>query len=325
MRIGPLFSVVIPTVNRVESLATAVGSALDCGEHGSVEVIVVPNGEGDSWRIALADHLENPMVRVLPISAANANMARNHGLRHARGDFVRFLDDDDFLIPDGARKQHEIILRDGLDLAAGSMEARKSDGTFVRRYPSHCSDDFCEDVASPHQYFLVHSLVFRTALAQSIPWDEEDPFFHEQLWHIALCAEQELRWDRVDDTVGVWVQHGGSRTSMMHGVHNHRYAVAIHLCGLAEALEKNNRLTAGRRSAIAGGIWSCMYPAFALHPVLWTSLAGKARSLDPRARPAQRLFNSVPTRNINPLAVYVLLYPLIAILAAGRVLRRSFL
>jgi hypothetical protein len=167
--------------------------------------------------------------------------------------------------------------------------------------------------------------VFRTSLAQSVPWDGEDTFFHEQLWHIAVCAKQDFRWGWVEETVGEWVQHDGSRTSMMHGVHHHRYAVANHLCGLAEALEKSNRLTAGKRQAIAEGIWSCMYPAFALHPVLWTSMARKAGSLDPRARPAQRLFNAAPTRNMNPLAVYALLYPLIAILAAGRLLRRSFL
>lgn len=325
MQIHPLLSVVIPTVNRVESLAVAVRSALECGEQGSIEVIVVPNGDGDSWHTALTDCLENPDVRVLPIGTANANMARNHGLRHARGEFIRFLDDDDFLIPEGAGKQHELIRTDGLDLVAGGIEARKPDGTLLRRYPAHFTDDFCEAVASPRQYYLVHSLVFRTSLVQSIPWNEQDPFFHEQLWHIAICAKQELRWGWVDETVGVWNLHGGSRTSMMHGLHSHRYAVAEHLYGLAEELRKLDRLTPRRRSAIAGGIWSSMYPAFALHPVLWTSLAGKAGSLDPHARPAQRLFNSVLTRSMNPLALYVLLYPLIAILAACRLLRRAYL
>jgi len=210
------------------------------------------------------------------------------------------------------------MLEGGFDLVVGRIEARGPRGGLLRTYPARRCDDFCESVASPRHYLLVHAPVFRTELARRRPWDEGDPFSHERLWHLALCADGEIRWGWLEEPVGIWNHHAGGRISTSHGLHDHRIAVARGLAGLARTLEAQGRMTPGRRTALAEGIWSLLYPVFPIHPVLWTRMARRARRLDPAARPIQRPWVLPGLRAVSPLALSFALSPVM--LAA--VLRR---
>ena len=99
-----LVSVVIPTRNRWALLARALASVL--GQQGAeLEVVIVDEGSTDETPARLAA-LTDERVRVLrndsPTGVANA---RNRGIEAAGGDWVAFLDDDDFWAPDKIRSQ----------------------------------------------------------------------------------------------------------------------------------------------------------------------------------------------------------------------------
>lgn len=87
---------VIPTVGRPE-LARAVQSVLDqtCTT-GDFEVIVV----NDSGRpLAYADWQESDRVTVIDTNQRERSFARNTGASIAKGEYLHFLDDDDWLLP----------------------------------------------------------------------------------------------------------------------------------------------------------------------------------------------------------------------------------
>ena len=88
-------SVVIPTVGRPRYVVELVRSLLD-GDVAPDEVIVVDNRPADpATKQALdRDFADEPRVRYLAEPVAGASLARNTGLRAARGDLVAFLDDD---------------------------------------------------------------------------------------------------------------------------------------------------------------------------------------------------------------------------------------
>ena len=64
---APLLSVIIPTHNRPQYLPRAVESALQAAPNGNVEVIVVPNGGDETWKISLATLLKDKRIIVSPI------------------------------------------------------------------------------------------------------------------------------------------------------------------------------------------------------------------------------------------------------------------
>jgi len=105
-----LVSVVIPTYKRAEGLLRAVNSVLT-QSYSNIEVIVVDDNNPDTvWRKETSSKMslfaENPHVKYLMHDRnINGSAARNTGLNHAKGDFVCFLDDDDFFYADKIKKQ----------------------------------------------------------------------------------------------------------------------------------------------------------------------------------------------------------------------------
>jgi glycosyltransferase involved in cell wall biosynthesis len=89
-------STIIPTVGR-SSLSRAVKSVLEQNfDKDEFEVIVV-NDSGDS--LEPAEWMNSPQVRILQTQRHNRSVARNTGAAIARGKYLHFLDDDDWMLP----------------------------------------------------------------------------------------------------------------------------------------------------------------------------------------------------------------------------------
>ncbi|MFC3719504.1 glycosyltransferase family 2 protein [Deinococcus metalli] len=95
----PLISVVIPTYNRPELLRErALQSALN-QTYPNVEIIVVLDGQ-DGKTPAMLEAV-GPQVTLVALSEqGGVSAARNAGVRHSRGEWIAFLDDDDEWRPD---------------------------------------------------------------------------------------------------------------------------------------------------------------------------------------------------------------------------------
>ncbi|MDX2379937.1 MAG: glycosyltransferase family A protein [Acidimicrobiia bacterium] len=89
----PLLSIVICTFNRAERLGDLVGQLLadqDC----NYEILVVDDGSTDDTKAVVAA-FDDPRVRYEYQVNGGLSVARNTGLRQARGELVAFVDDDD--------------------------------------------------------------------------------------------------------------------------------------------------------------------------------------------------------------------------------------
>lgn len=93
------FSLVVATRGRSLELATLFDSLLAQGEP-AIEVIVVDQNGDDRLLPVIARYTPQLSLRHLRSPIANANNARNLGLRHAAGSLISFPDDDCWL-PDG--------------------------------------------------------------------------------------------------------------------------------------------------------------------------------------------------------------------------------
>lgn len=96
----PLVSVIIPYYSHGRHLHQAVHSALRAYS-GPKEILIVNDGSAETKAHV---YLENaaaiaPEVRIITQQNLGLSSARNTGIAEARGDFVQFLDSDDFLLP----------------------------------------------------------------------------------------------------------------------------------------------------------------------------------------------------------------------------------
>ncbi|HVI30549.1 glycosyltransferase family A protein [Phenylobacterium sp.] len=95
---APFFSVVVPTYNRGHLISYTIRSVL-AQTFGDLELLVVDDGSTDDTP-AVVQVFADARLRYLPVTNRERGAARNHGLRHATGEYVVFLDSDDEFHPD---------------------------------------------------------------------------------------------------------------------------------------------------------------------------------------------------------------------------------
>lgn len=94
------FDVIIPTYNRADCILDTINSVLE-QTYPAKNIIVVDNCSTDNTRKILGPLIQGGQIEYIrhPVNLERS-ASRNTGLKHATGDFVSFLDSDDFLYPD---------------------------------------------------------------------------------------------------------------------------------------------------------------------------------------------------------------------------------
>lgn len=124
-----LISVIIPLYNAENYIAQALESVL-VQTHKEFELIVVDDGSTDSSR-AICHKFATEYRNVLLCLQENSGVgiARNMGLREASGEFVLFLDADDFLAEDALSSLLKCQRETGADFVIGAYHNVAEDGT----------------------------------------------------------------------------------------------------------------------------------------------------------------------------------------------------
>jgi CDP-glycerol glycerophosphotransferase len=129
----PALSVVIPVYGVADYLRECLDSIL-CQAGGEVEIIGVDDCSPDSSGAILAEYAaRDPRVRAMVRTAnGGAGEARNTGFDQARGEYVWFVDGDDWLPPGSIAAVIDRTRRDELDVLLVGYERHFSDGRRFR-------------------------------------------------------------------------------------------------------------------------------------------------------------------------------------------------
>jgi len=93
----PKVSVIIPTYNRAHMVTRAIASVLQ-QTYQDWELLVVSDGSTDNTKEVVARY-PDPRIRFFEKKNGGPASARNVGLRHARGEYIAYCDDDDVMFP----------------------------------------------------------------------------------------------------------------------------------------------------------------------------------------------------------------------------------
>lgn len=126
---SPRFSVIIPAFNAAATLARAIDS-VRAQTWPAHEIIVVDDGSTDATAEVAARFGE--AVRLIRQPNRGVSVARNAGAAAARGDWLAFLDADDWYAPDRLCLHAEWIAEDdALDFLTGDYEYRDDAGALL--------------------------------------------------------------------------------------------------------------------------------------------------------------------------------------------------
>jgi glycosyltransferase involved in cell wall biosynthesis len=102
----PLVSVVIPSYNCAKYVGEAIESVFN-QTYSNYEIIVIDDGSTDNTREVLEKYHDR--VHYVYQKNQGVSVARNHGIELAQGEFVAFLDADDYFFPDKLEAQMAIF------------------------------------------------------------------------------------------------------------------------------------------------------------------------------------------------------------------------
>lgn len=126
---NPRFSVIIPAFNAAATLTRAIES-VRAQSWPAHEIIVVDDGSTDST--AEVARQFGDTVRLIQQSNSGVSVARNTGAAAAMGDWLAFLDADDWYVPDRIKLHAEWIVEDpALDFLTGDYEYRDDAGKLL--------------------------------------------------------------------------------------------------------------------------------------------------------------------------------------------------
>ncbi len=153
----PLISVIVPVYNIIPYLPRCVES-LRKQTYRNLEILLIDDGSTDDTP-ALCDRLaeEDTRIRVFHKENGGPSSARNFGLEQAKGDYVGFVDSDDYVDADMYEGLYRAIAGTGMPVAQVGRDEIDKDGNIL--------PNICEPVAQaqviPAQDFLKELLMHR--------------------------------------------------------------------------------------------------------------------------------------------------------------------
>ena len=168
-----LVSVVIPCYNAARWVAEAVESCLK-QTYPAVEVIVVDDGSTDDSLEVLTAYGHSILIEAGP--NRGGNHARNRGFELSRGEYVQFLDADDYLLPEKLAHQVQFLEETGADGVYGDWrhQHHQPDGSYSlgEVVASGEQDDLLAALLRDWWVAPVAVLFRREAVSRAGGWDE---------------------------------------------------------------------------------------------------------------------------------------------------------
>ena len=126
-------SVIIPVYNSENLLSQCLDSVIN-QTLKNIEIICVDDGSSDNSLNVLKDYEKRDnRIKVISQKNSGAGVARNNGLDNAQGEFIAFLDSDDWLDEDALEKLLKNITKNNADMTLFNAIEFKPNNQFRKR------------------------------------------------------------------------------------------------------------------------------------------------------------------------------------------------
>lgn len=147
---NPLITVITPTFNRADFIEEAVNSVL-AQTYGNFELLIVDDGSTDDTKAVLAPALQDTRVQYFYQQNQGQSVARNLALAKAKGEFICFLDSDNYWPPEKLESQvrqfaenpdYDVVYGDIIEIDEQGREVTRKN---MRRYSGNISSFMIRD------------------------------------------------------------------------------------------------------------------------------------------------------------------------------------
>lgn len=166
----PLVSVIMPVYNGEAYCERSIKSILN-QTYRQIELIVINDGSKDSTADIIGKLAESDS-RIVAITQENSGVsaARNRGIVEAKGDYIAFVDSDDFMIDSFVEKMLKAIVCDQSDVAVCGYKNVYSDGRKTERLLSVGKDttEIIEEIITTNMINLIWNKLYKKDLIHNL-------------------------------------------------------------------------------------------------------------------------------------------------------------
>ena len=192
---NPLVSVIIPLYNAEKYISETINSVIS-QSYNNWEIIIVNDGSTDN-SLCIAQSFESEKIKIISVNNGGASRARNIGFENSNGEFIQYLDSDDFISHD--KFQNQVILLEKYNASLVFCNTYRFDEAFSTRSVeySRINDISSDTIQLAIEIFLdnlflndgvkmiaVHSFLVRRSLIlsagkwnENITLDDDGEFF----------------------------------------------------------------------------------------------------------------------------------------------------
>ena len=121
-------SIIVPCYNVEKYVSSCLNSLLQ-QTYSNIEIIVVNDGSSDGTSVILQQYANIAKIKVINQENSGLSDARNTGIKNAQGEYICFVDSDDWVDHDMVEKVLSIALQDNQDVVLWG---------YLKEYNSKC-------------------------------------------------------------------------------------------------------------------------------------------------------------------------------------------
>jgi glycosyltransferase involved in cell wall biosynthesis len=181
-----LVSVVIPIYNSEKSIIKCVQSVLD-QTYRQFEIIIVDDGSKDNSLFILQDFIKEKdldnTVKLISQTNQGPAKARNTGVDNSQGQWIAFLDSDDYWYSDKLEIQMNYMVQNpDVVLSSVAFQKRKFDSDIQDKIISF--EELCFK-----NYFNTPGVVIKADIAKKFPFDVKKKYSEDFLCWLLICYQ----------------------------------------------------------------------------------------------------------------------------------------
>lgn len=121
-----MISVIIPLYNKRETIARTIES-VQSQTYRNWELIIVDDGSTDGSGNVVTDYLSDSRIKLIHKSNSGVSATRNMAIQQAMGEWLVYIDADDYFLPNALETLFMMTEKYGLDIVSGNYYA-ETDG-----------------------------------------------------------------------------------------------------------------------------------------------------------------------------------------------------
>ncbi len=216
-----LVSAVITTHNRLSLLPRAIESVLS-QTYPNIECIVVSDASMDGTAEYCSSRTDIRFINIPKEESKGGNHARNEGIKAAKGEYIAFLDDDDYWLPTKIEKQIALIEEKKCDLVYCGLrpEIPQRDGNskFVDWLPLADGQGDLSVKILARIYLMTSGIMIRKSLFDRVGlFDENIRYWQE--YELSIRMAQETKFYAVNECLYVYRMDGADPNRLTNKYH----------------------------------------------------------------------------------------------------------